>query len=587
MDLQSQRKRFQGGRLRIFASYYKPHLPLFILDMTCAFFIAGIDLAFPMLTRYALQTLMPNLMYAAFFRMVLWMVLGYLLRSVMQFIVAYWGHLLGVRMEADMRHDLFAQLQRQSFTFFDQIRTGHLMSRVTNDLFEITELAHHGPEDLFISLVTLTGAFVALFFVQWKLALILLILVPLVIGFTIFQRKFMTRSSREVKKKTAGINAEIESSISGVRVSKAFANEAFEAEKFENANNRYRGAKNKFYLAMAVFHSGLEFAIVLMNVLVIGVGGYFIMQGEMDYVGLMTFTLYVNSFLAPIRRIGAFMESYEGGMAGFERFVELMRMEPDIKDAPDAVPLKDVQGDIRFEHVDFSYNGSGTNVLRDVNLHIPAGKTVALVGPSGGGKSTLCQLIPRFYDVNRGEILFDGLDIKHIQLSSLRQNIGIVQQDVFLFASTIRENIRYGNMTASDEEVERAAKLADIHDFIMTLPDGYDSNVGERGVLLSGGQKQRIAIARIFLKNPRVLILDEATSALDSTTEARIQQALDRLAHGRTCLIIAHRLSTIQNADEIIVIDEEGIRERGTHEALMAQHGIYEELYRIQFQQQH
>ena len=486
-----------------------------------------------------------------------------------------------------MRHDLFAQLQRQSFTFFDQIRTGHLMSRVTNDLFEITELAHHGPEDLFISLVTLTGAFVALFFVQWKLALILLILVPLVIGFTIFQRKFMTRSSREVKKKTAGINAEIESSISGVRVSKAFANEAFEAEKFENANNRYRGAKNKFYLAMAVFHSGLEFAIVLMNVLVIGVGGYFIMQGEMDYVGLMTFTLYVNSFLAPIRRIGAFMESYEGGMAGFERFVELMRMEPDIKDAPDAVPLKDVQGDIRFEHVDFSYNGSGTNVLRDVNLHIPAGKTVALVGPSGGGKSTLCQLIPRFYDVNRGEILFDGLDVKHIQLSSLRQNIGIVQQDVFLFASTIRENIRYGNMTASDEEVERAAKLADIHDFIMTLPDGYDSNVGERGVLLSGGQKQRIAIARIFLKNPRVLILDEATSALDSTTEARIQQALDRLAHGRTCLIIAHRLSTIQNADEIIVIDEEGIRERGTHEALMAQHGVYEELYRIQFQQQH
>ncbi|MFR6343591.1 MAG: ABC transporter ATP-binding protein [Christensenellales bacterium] len=540
-----------------------------------------------MLTRYALQTLMPNLMYAAFFRMVLWMVLGYLLRSVMQFIVAYWGHLLGVRMEADMRHDLFAQLQRQSFTFFDQIRTGHLMSRVTNDLFEITELAHHGPEDLFISLVTLTGAFIALFFVQWKLALILLILVPLVIGFTVFQRKFMTRSSREVKKKTAGINAEIESSISGVRVSKAFANEAFEAEKFENANNRYRGAKNKFYLAMAVFHSGLEFAIVLMNVLVIGVGGYFIMQGEMDYVGLMTFTLYVNSFLAPIRRIGAFMESYEGGMAGFERFVELMRMEPDIKDAPDAVPLKDVQGDIRFEHVDFSYNGSGTNVLRDVNLHIPAGKTVAWVGPAGGGKSTLCQLIPRFYDVNRGEILFDGLDVKHIQLSSLRQNIGIVQQDVFLFASTIRENIRYGNMTASDEEVERAAKLADIHDFIMTLPDGYDSNVGERGVLLSGGQKQRIAIARIFLKNPRVLILDEATSALDSTTEARIQQALDRLAHGRTCLIIAHRLSTIQNADEIIVIDEEGIRERGTHEALMAQHGVYEELYRIQFQQQH
>lgn len=587
MDLQTQRKRFQGGRLRIFASYYKPHLRLFVLDMVCAFCIAGIDLAFPMLTRYALQTLMPNLLYAAFFRMVLWMVLGYLVRSGMQFIVAYWGHLLGVRMEADMRGDLFGQLQRQSFTFFDSVRTGHLMSRVTNDLFEITELAHHGPEDLFISAVTLTGAFIALFFVQWKLALILVILVPLVVGFTIFQRKFMTRSSREVKKKTAGINAEIESSISGVRVSKAFANEAFEADKFEHANDRYRGAKNKFYLAMAVFHSGLEFAIVLMSVLVIGMGGYFIMQGEMDYVGLMTFTLYVNSFLAPIRRIGAFMESYEGGMAGFERFVQLMRLEPDIADAPDAVRLKDVKGDIQFKHVSFAYQGGGEKVLRDVDLHIPAGKTVALVGPSGGGKSTLCQLIPRFYDVDEGEILFDGINVKNIQLDSLRQNIGIVQQDVFLFAASIRENIRYGNMNATDEEVEQAARLADIHDFILSLPDGYDANVGERGVLLSGGQKQRIAIARIFLKNPPVLILDEATSALDSTTELRIQQALDRLAHGRTGLIIAHRLSTVQNADEIIVIDDEGIRERGTHEELMAKKGVYEELYRIQFQLDH
>ena len=573
----------QKGRLRLFASYYRPHLHLFILDRVCAFCIALIDLAFPMLSRYAMQTFLPAFDYAGFFRLVFFMVAGYLVRSGMQLIVHYWGHLLGVRMEADMRSDVFRQLQRQSFHFYDQHRTGQLMARVTTDLFEITELAHHGPEDLFISLVTLTGALAALFFIQWKLALVLLFMVPVILLFTLWRRKTMSRTSLGVKQRTASINADIESSISGVRVAKAFANEAYEAQKFEAANDRYRVAKKGFYWAMALFQSGLEFMIVMMNVVVIGFGGWLIMQGQMDYIGLITFTLYVNSFLTPIRKLGAFMESYEAGMAGFSRFAEVLHLQPDIEDAPDAVALTDVRGAIAFEHVTFSYEEGGTNVLHDVNLSIPAGQTLALVGPSGGGKSTLCQLIPRFYDVSDGRILFDGQDIKHIQLDSLRRNIGIVQQDVFLFAGTIRENIRYGRIDATEQEIIQAAKDAEIHDFIVSLPQGYDTNVGERGVLLSGGQKQRISIARIFLKNPPVLILDEATSALDSTTEARIQRSLERLSQGRTTLVIAHRLSTIQHAHQIVVIDAEGIRERGTHAQLLAQNGVYAQLYHLQF----
>ena len=577
---QSQRKK---GRLRLFISYYKPHLPLFLLDMACALCIAGIDLAFPMLSRYAMQNLLPAFAYSRFFHLILLLVTGYLLRSAMQFIVNYWGHLLGVRMEADMRRDIFHQLQRQSFRFYDQTRTGHLMSRVVNDLQEITELAHHGPEDIFISLTTLVGALIALMLINWKLASVLLFMVPLIVWFTVWRRRTMGKASREVKQQTAGINADLESSISGVRVSKAFTNEAYEVQKFHRANDRYRTAKKGFYMAMGIFNSGLEFLIVMMNVAVIGIGGYLIMRGEMDYIGLMTFTLYVNSFLAPIRRIGAFMESYEAGMAGFERFAQLIELEPDIVDAPDAIELTDVEGDIRFERVSFAYDAHGENVLDNIDLHIPAGQTLALVGPSGGGKSTMCQLIPRFYEVQNGRITVDGKDIRHIALQSLRAHIGIVQQDVFLFAGSIRENIRYGNLQASDEAVEQAARNADIHDFIVSLPDGYDTQVGERGVLLSGGQKQRISIARIFLKNPPILILDEATSALDTVTEVRIQTALDKLSHGRTTLIIAHRLSTIACAQQIVVIDEEGIHERGTHEQLLAQNGVYASLYRQQF----
>ncbi len=565
--------------LPAFIRYYRPHRHLLFLDLACALMISLIDLAFPMASRYALQTLLPQGRFRAFFLLVFSFVGLYLVRSGMHYVINYWGHMLGARMEADMRRDLFSHLQKLSHRFYDNTRTGQLMSRVINDLFEIGELAHHGPEDLFISALMLTGSFIALISIEWRLALVLFTAIPLFVTFVILQRKAMSNASKEVKKKTAAINASLENSISGIRVAKAFVNEAYENEKFNEGNSLYRTAKSRFYQAMAVFHSGMTLMIGFLNVCVIGFGGYLIQRGTMDFADLIAFSLYVQSFLSPVQKLGNFVEQFTSGMAGFERFTEMMAVDPEIVDAPGAIELADVRGEIRFEDVSFAYK-QGHSVLDHLNLEIPAGSTLALVGPSGGGKTTLCHLIPRFYDVSAGRILMDGIDVKNIKLASLREKIGIVQQDVFLFAGSIMDNIRYGNVHATDEAVEQAARLADIHDFIAALPDGYLTEVGERGIQLSGGQKQRVSIARIFLKNPPVLILDEATSALDNETEHRIQASLDRLSHGRTTLVIAHRLTTVRKAETIVFIDEEGIREIGSHEDLLANNGAYARLYR-------
>ena len=573
--------RFQRGYVPIFLSYYKPHIRLFILDMACALGIALVDLAFPWVSKEAMQRLLPQGMFTAFFAVMGILLAAYALRSVMYFIVTYWGHMMGVRIEADIRRDLFGHMQDLSFSFYDKNRTGQLMSRATNDLFEITELAHHGPEDLFISMVTLVGAFCLMLTIQWKLALIVFAVVPIFVAFTIVQRRRMVAASVRVKQNMAGINGQLESAISGMRTAKAFASEEQETAKFEQSNELFKKAKRDSYKAMGIYHAGLEFALPAMNVLTVAAGGYFIMRGELDFVGLSAFILYISTFLTPVRKLAAFVEQFLNGMAGFKRFVELMRVEPAVTDAPDAREMGAAQGDILIDDVSFHYEG-GPAVLDHVSIHIPQGETVAVVGPSGGGKSTLCQLIPRFYDVTGGRILVDGQDVREVTQRSLRRSIGIVQQDVFLFAGTILENIRYGRPDAAEAEVVEAAKRAEIYDDIMSMPDGFHTYVGERGVMLSGGQKQRVSIARIFLKNPPILILDEATSALDSVTEHRIQSAFDELAKGRTTLIIAHRLSTIRSANRIIVVDENHILEEGTHEELLEKGGEYAQLYNAQ-----
>lgn len=574
-------KDFQRKYIPIFMSYYKPHLKLFILDMVCALGISVVDLAFPYGSRMALNELLPRNLFGAFFAVMAILLCGYALRAVMNYIVAYFGHMMGVRIEADMRRDLFRHMQDMSFSFFDKNRTGQLMSRATTDLFEITELSHHGPEDLVISLITLIGAFCFMLTIHWKLAIIVFIVVPVFAVFTVIQRRRMMNASVQVKQTMAGINGQLESSISGMRTAKAFANEDQEDAKFTASNDRFKGAKKDYYKAMATYQSGLEFTLPVMQVLTIAMGGFFIMKGEMDLVDLITFSLYISTFLTPVRKLAAFVEQYLNGMAGFKRFVDLMRMEPAIRDDPDAQVMDTAKGDILIDDVSFHYD-EGDEVLEHVSIHIPVGETVAVVGPSGGGKSTLCQLIPRFYDVTAGRILVDGQDVRTVTQHSLRQNIGIVQQDVFLFAGTIMDNIRYGRPDATDAEIAQAARRAEIYDDIMAMPDGFQTYVGERGVMLSGGQKQRVSIARIFLKNPPILILDEATSALDSVTESRIQSAFDELAKGRTTLIIAHRLSTIRNAHRIIVVDQNRIVEEGTHEELLALGGEYAGLYNAQ-----
>ena len=567
--------------LRIFLSYFAAHKRLFALDITCAVLMAAIDLSFPLVTRQALYDYLPGGKYRVFFTVMAVAAAFYVLRAGMNYIVCYLGHTFGIRVEADIRRDLFRHLQEMSFDFYDRNRTGQLMSRLTSDLFELTELAHHGPEDLLTSAVTIVGALAVMAAIRWELALVVALMIPVFLAVVFSMRQRMSRVSVGVKQKVANINAEIESSLTGIRTAKAFANEAVEQARFNAANDQFKTSKREFHKAMALFNSSMEFFLTILNVVVITLGGYMILKGKMDYRDLITFSLYIATFVNPMRKLANFSELFANGFAGLNRFVEIMRTEPTVQDAPDAAALENVKGEISVRDVSFAYEGD-LAVLHHVNLQVQPGETIAIVGPSGGGKSTLCQLIPRFYDVTEGCICIDGQDVRHVTQKSIHEHIGIVQQDVFLFADTIFENIRYGKPDATEAQVIEAAKKAEIYEDILAMPAGFQTYVGERGTLLSGGQKQRIAIARIFLKNPPILILDEATSALDSVTEAKIHRAFDKLSQGRTTLIIAHRLSTIRNASRIVSIADGVITEEGTHQELLEKGGLYAALYKTQ-----
>ena len=567
--------------LGIFLHYFGNHKRLFALDIGCATLIALIDLAFPLVTRKSLYDLLPNGKYGVFFGLMIAAAIVYVLRAGLNYIVCYFGHTFGIRVEADIREDLFRHMQELSYDFYDANRTGQLMSRLTADLFELTELAHHGPEDLLTSFITIVGALIVMATIRWELALAVGILIPIFLVVIVTMRSNMSKVSVVVKQKTGHINTEIESSLSGIRTAKAFGNEEVEMARFNAANEIFKTSKRSFHKAMGAFNSAMELFLTSMNVAVIAMGGYMIMKGRMDYRDLITFSLYIATFVTPMRKLSTFSELFANGFAGLNRFVEIMRTEPTIRDSKEAKPLENVKGEITVDHVSFAYDGD-LAVLHDVSLQVAPGETIAIVGPSGGGKSTLCQLIPRFYDVTGGSISIDGLDVRGITQKSLHKAIGIVQQDVFLFADTILENIRYGRPGATDQEVMEAARRAEIYDDIQAMPNGFQTYVGERGTLLSGGQKQRVAIARIFLMNPSILILDEATSALDSVTESKIQRAFDNLSKGRTTLIIAHRLSTIRSASRIVSISDGRITEIGTHQELLKKGGVYADLYRTQ-----
>lgn len=572
-------KDYSKTPLKVLVQYFRPHRGLFVLDLSCALVMALIDLAFPLVARSAMNQLLPARQFDTFFIVMLIVAAAFVIRACMNYIITYWGHMFGVRVEADLRDDLFRHMQSLDFKFFDNNRTGQLMNRMTGDLFEITELSHHGPEDLFVAFITIIGAICIMFTVQWQLALVILIIIPIFLAVVMLCRKNMVTTSRNVKITMSEINGEIESGLSGIRTSKAFANEEADYRKFAQANEKFKTAKCASYSAFGKFNSSLEYFMCIMPVVIMAFGGWLIMKDNMNYVDLVTFYLYISTFINPIRKLGNFTEIFMNGYAGLTRFIDLMRLQPEVQEPENPVKPDTVRGRISIENVCFTYDDK-TSVLDNINLEISEGETVAIVGPSGGGKSTLCQLIPRFYDVDAGCVKLDNVDVRSISKEALRKNIGIVQQDVFLFPGTVMDNIRYGRPEATDEEVFEAARKAEIYEDIINMPDKFDSYVGERGVLLSGGQKQRISIARIFLKNPPVLILDEATSALDTVTETRIQKAFDKLAEGRTTVIIAHRLSTIRGADRIILIDDGRIKEEGTHEQLMSAGGQYAQLYR-------
>ena len=571
-------------KIKKFARYYKNHMFLFIIDMIAAISVALIDLTFPMFSRNIINDYIPNKNLSGIIHVTIIIVLLYTVRLVLYYIMAYWGHVVGSRMEYDMRRDLFAHIQNLPFKYFDENKTGQIMARLTSDLNEVSELAHHGPEDLFISLLMIMGSFFILLSINVNLTLIVFLLVIILVVYTINRRKSMTYAFRNVRKKNAEINSKIENSISGIRISKAFANRNYEINRFDEYNMEYRDSKNEAYRAMGVFSSGTHYLADLLNVVVISVGGVFVYKGIINYGDLIAYLLYTSFFIRPIRRLIQFTQQFQSGMAGFERFLEIMNLSPEVLESEDAISVEKLNGDIKLENVSFKYSKDDSKyVLKDFNLNIEKGKTIALVGPSGVGKTTISSLIPRYYDVDEGAIYIDGINIKDIKLFDLRNNIGIVQQDVFIFYGTIKENILYGKPDATDEEVIGAAKSASIHDFILTLEDGYDTIVGERGIKLSGGQKQRIAIARVFIKNPPILILDEATSSLDNQNEIIIQESIEKLSKGRTTIIIAHRLSTIMNADEILVLKDTGIVERGNHKELLEKGGLYSELFNAQF----
>lgn len=567
--------------LKVFLAYIHRQKKFFYIDMVCAVLVAVIDLLFPYISRHSMQTLLPNNMFKAFYAVMIVVTLAFLMKGLLSYIIIVVGHRMGVLVEADMRRDLFMHMQILSFSFYDKNRTGALMSRVTSDLFDITELAHHGPENIIICGLTIVGALIVMIAMNPILGIALALVIPLCLWFTLSQRVKMKNANIEVKAKTAEINSAIESSISGIRTAKAFANESQEQQKFDASNSVFKSAKVKYYQAMGLFMSGMEFTTSIAQVVVIALGGYLIMLGKMDYIDLITFTLYVSAFITPVRKLTQFSEQFMMGSAGFTRFLEIMRTQPTVQDNENAAELENVSGVVDFENVGFAYS-NGIPVLENINLHIEKGRCLAVVGSSGGGKTTLCQLLPRFYDVSAGSVKVDGKDVREIKQSSLRKNIGMIQQDVFMFAGTVKDNILYGKPDASDEEIIAAAKRAQIHDEIMKMPKGYDTYIGERGVMLSGGQKQRISIARIFLKNPPILIMDEATSALDTVTEQKIQESLDELSVGRTSLIIAHRLSTVRNADKIAVVENHRITEMGTHDELLKKNGEYARLYRAQ-----
>lgn len=569
-----------------FISYYKPYRHLFYTDLFCALVVSAVDLAFPQLLSIlnkGLFTRSPQEILSVLGYIVAGMLAMYVVRYFCHYFITSWGHIMGSRMESNMRDDLFSHLQRLSFSYYDKNNTGELMSRIVSDLFDISELAHHGPENLFMSAIKLIGSFSLLMLLNWKMTLILLAVTVVMVIFSIARNRRMQAVFMDNRKKIAAVNARVQDSLAGIRVVKSFANEDHERERFRHSNEEFLESKNSSYRVMGAFFAGNSFFQGLLYTVIIGVGGWFIARGELSASSLAMYVLYVNIYMSPIDILVNFTESFQKGYAGFKRFIEILDTKPDVTDKKDAVPLTDVRGEIDYHNVSFAYE-DGVPVLSDVNLHINAGKTVALVGPSGGGKTTFCSLLPRFYDVTGGEILIDGKDVRSLTLSSLRGAIGIVQQDVYIFTGSIRENIAYGKLDATDEEIFAAAKRANIHDFIFSLEDGYDTYVGERGTRLSGGQKQRIAIARLFLKNPKILILDEATSALDNESERHIQEALEELSKGRTTIVIAHRLSTIRNADEIIVITDEGILERGRHAELLQQGGLYARYYNMQFE---